>query len=61
MLPTPVHLFWLVALTPQLSPQLFGFLNMFLWASNMWFLYKETPFFKGDQLPPQDAGNIGNI
>jgi len=40
---------------------LFGFLNMFLWASNMWFLYKETPFFKGDQLPPQDAGNIGNI
>jgi len=30
-----------------------GFLNMFLFASNIWFLYKETAFFKGPQMPPQ--------
>jgi len=23
-----------------------GFLNFFLWASDLWFLYKETPWFK---------------
>ncbi|KAK7074168.1 hypothetical protein SK128_021264 [Halocaridina rubra] len=23
-----------------------GFLNVFLWGSNLWFLYKETHFFK---------------
>jgi hypothetical protein len=22
----------------------FGFLNFFLWACNIWFVYKETPF-----------------
>lgn len=26
---------------------LLGFLNFFLWASNLWFLYKETKWFKG--------------
>jgi len=25
---------------------LFGFLNTFVWAGNMWFLWKETPFHK---------------
>ncbi|XP_023714593.1 synaptophysin-like protein 2 isoform X2 [Cryptotermes secundus] len=25
---------------------IFGFLNFFLWASDLWFLYKETPWFK---------------
>ncbi|XP_037070639.1 synaptophysin-like [Pollicipes pollicipes] len=40
---------------------LIGFLNMFLWASNMWFLYKETPWFKTAQAPDSDTGNIGNI
>ncbi|KAK4317267.1 hypothetical protein Pmani_011639 [Petrolisthes manimaculis] len=25
---------------------IFGFLNLFLWASNLWFLYKETSYFK---------------
>ncbi|XP_062522625.1 synaptophysin-like [Corticium candelabrum] len=24
----------------------FGFLNFFLWAGNVWFTFKETPFFK---------------
>jgi len=28
---------------------LFGFLNCFLWATNLWFLYKETSWFKGRQ------------
>ncbi|XP_066997390.1 synaptophysin isoform X2 [Anabrus simplex] len=26
-----------------------GFLNFFLWASDLWFLYKETPWFKMKQ------------
>jgi hypothetical protein len=25
--------------------QIFGFLNMLVWAGNLWFLYKETPYF----------------
>ncbi|RDD47222.1 Synaptophysin-like protein 2 [Trichoplax sp. H2] len=25
----------------------FGFLNWFLWSANLWFLYKDTPWFKG--------------
>lgn len=28
---------------------LFGFLNFFLWASDLWFLYKETYWFKDRQ------------
>lgn len=31
--------------------QIFGFLNLILWAGNCWFIYKETPFHK-DPLPP---------
>ncbi|TNN88225.1 Synaptophysin-like protein 1 [Liparis tanakae] len=30
---------------------IFGFLNLLLWASNCWFIYKETPFHK-DPNPP---------
>merc|ERR1712008_203523 len=32
-----------------------GFLNFFLWASNLWFLYKETSWFSGSgsQQPAQ--------
>jgi hypothetical protein len=26
---------------------IFGFLNFFLWAANLWFLYKETTWFSG--------------
>ncbi|KAF0287326.1 Synaptophysin-like protein 2 [Amphibalanus amphitrite] len=40
---------------------LFGFLNTFLWASNMWFLYKETPWFRGNQQAAPPAGDVGNI
>lgn len=37
-----------------------GFLNVFLWASNLWFLYKETPHFKarsgnGDGMVAQEG------
>jgi len=34
-----------------------GFLNFFLWASNLWFLYKETTWFSGNagSQPPQQA------
>ena len=28
---------------------LLGFLNWFLWSANLWFLYKETRWFKGSQ------------
>lgn len=27
---------------PALPRQVFGFLNMFVWAGNAWFVYKET-------------------
>jgi len=30
-----------------------GFLNFFLWASNLWFLYKETTWFSGSGSQPQ--------
>ena len=36
---------------------LFGFLNCFLWISNLWFLYKETSWFKGNQ----DQTNLPNV
>jgi len=34
-----------------------GFLNFFLWASNLWFLYKETSWFSGSgsQQPEQQS------
>ncbi|KAK3103371.1 hypothetical protein FSP39_018788 [Pinctada imbricata] len=28
---------------------IFGFLNMVVWIANLWFLYKETPWFKAKQ------------
>lgn len=28
------------------SVQIFGFLNLILWAGNCWFIYKETSFHK---------------
>ncbi|CAG9855106.1 unnamed protein product [Phyllotreta striolata] len=28
---------------------IFGFLNFFLWASDLWFVYKETSWFLGNQ------------
>ncbi|XP_026868276.2 synaptophysin-like protein 2a isoform X2 [Electrophorus electricus] len=31
---------------------IFGFLNLILWAGNCWFIYKETPFHKPVQPPP---------
>ncbi|XP_068451124.1 synaptophysin-like protein 2a [Clinocottus analis] len=40
---------------------IFGFLNMILWASNCWFIYKETPFHK-DPNPPatmEEGGTPG--
>lgn len=33
---------------------IFGFLNMLVWAGNLWFLYKETPWFKVRAKPPQE-------
>ena len=33
---------------------IFGFLNMVVWAGNLWFLYKETPWFKVRSKPPQE-------
>ena len=32
-----------------------GFLNFFLWASNLWFVYKETYWFQTRQGPTQTA------
>jgi len=36
---------------------LFGFLNCFLWFSNLWFLYKETSWYKGKQ----DGNNLPTL
>lgn len=38
-----------------MSQQIFGFLNTFLWGSNLWFLYKETRFYK-DRKAAEEAG-----
>ncbi|XP_055383902.1 synaptoporin-like isoform X2 [Condylostylus longicornis] len=35
---------------------LIGFLNFFLWASGLWFLYKETIWFQGRQAKQQNVG-----
>ncbi|KAG0712572.1 Synaptophysin [Chionoecetes opilio] len=40
------------------SSVIFGFLNIFLWASNLWFLYKETRFYKDKQ--PGEIANTSN-
>lgn len=29
--------------------QILGFLNFFLWASDLWFIYKETEWFQAKQ------------
>ncbi|XP_061187483.1 synaptophysin-like [Saccostrea echinata] len=35
---------------------IFGFLNMVVWAGNLWFLYKETPWFGNkSEIPPQSG------
>lgn len=34
---------------------LFGFLNFFLWASDLWFVYKETYWFQTRAGPSQTA------
>ncbi|PVD24538.1 hypothetical protein C0Q70_15021 [Pomacea canaliculata] len=35
---------------------IFGFLNMMVWLGNLWFLYKETPWFKIQSKPPSAPG-----
>ncbi|XP_030748327.1 synaptophysin-like protein 2 [Sitophilus oryzae] len=35
---------------------IFGFLNFFLWAADLWFLYKETEWFQGAQV--QSSGGV---
>ncbi|XP_044256743.1 synaptoporin-like [Tribolium madens] len=35
---------------------IFGFLNFFLWAADLWFLYKETSWFPGNQ--PQTTSGV---
>lgn len=35
---------------------IFGFLNFFLWAVNLWFLYKETSWFLDHSTAPQFGG-----
>ena len=37
--------------------QVFGFFNMLVWLGNLWFLYKETPWFKV-QSKPQTVGTL---
>ncbi|KAK2874047.1 hypothetical protein Q8A67_021200 [Cirrhinus molitorella] len=37
---------------------LFGFLNLILWAGNCWFIYKETPFHKPANPPPNVEGGV---
>lgn len=38
---------------------IFGFLNMLVWAGNLWFLYKETPWFKSrSEGTPQGTGGL---
>lgn len=38
---------------------LFGYLNFFLWASDLWFLYKETHWFKERQQQNGEGDGIG--
>jgi len=42
---------------------LLGFLNFFLWASNLWFLYKETNWFTGGKTQQQEgqAGGVEDV
>lgn len=34
---------------------IFGFLNLIIWSGNLWFLYKETKWFKPTTLPSPDT------
>ncbi|BFZ08543.1 hypothetical protein BsWGS_11582 [Bradybaena similaris] len=43
---------------------IFGFLNFLVWVGNLWFLYKETPWFKVQAKPPTQPGespSSGNV
>lgn len=40
---------------------LFGYLNFFLWASDLWFLYKETYWFKERQPTNDDGAGGSNV
>lgn len=40
---------------------LIGFLNFFLWGSDLWFLYKETYWFKERQQQNGDAAGGSNM
>jgi hypothetical protein len=43
---------------------IFGFLNFVVWTGNLWFLYKETPWFKVQAKPPSQPGespSSGNV
>ncbi|KAM6924652.1 synaptophysin-like protein 2b [Xenentodon cancila] len=37
---------------------IFGFLNLILWGSNCWFIYKETPFHKSTSQPAYVEGGV---
>lgn len=37
---------------------IFGFLNLILWGGNCWFIYKETPFHKSANQPPDAEGGV---
>lgn len=38
---------------------LIGYLNFFLWGSDLWFLYKETHWFKERQQQQQNIEGLG--
>ncbi|CAL1536583.1 unnamed protein product [Lymnaea stagnalis] len=40
---------------------IFGFLNFVVWVGNLWFLYKETPWFKVQAKPPTEPGQHSPI
>ena len=45
-----------------MSAVLLGFLNFFLWTSNLWYLYKETAWFRGGQGPVmEDRMEAGEV
>ncbi|GFO43585.1 synaptophysin [Plakobranchus ocellatus] len=38
---------------------IFGFLNFAVWVGNLWFLYKETPWFQGPEAkPPTQSDSV---
>ncbi|KAH9512937.1 hypothetical protein Btru_037108 [Bulinus truncatus] len=40
---------------------IFGFLNFGVWVGNLWFIYKETPWFKLRSKPPTEPGQHSPI